>query len=374
MKKVSVFICFFLMFFYFGFSGKEEWKGKIEYEKGVKVIKNYGKGLWEESKKGKKIFFKEELSIGVLEGDENKIFHQPMDVIADERGNIYVLDSGNNRIQKFDKNGNYLLTIGKKGQGPGEILNSQDIEFDSKGNILVFDKGNNRITKFDSQGKLIDSFNLKFQPSFGVLDSDDNIYVYERYNGKLIHKFNSQGEHLFSFLDEIKIEQKRIEPHLNYLGRIVTTEDDKIFLVLIYPYTIYVHDKEGKLLEKIITEVPYAQPPYITPPTSFQPNVVITNFVISGVDISPQGYIFCRVISFEIPDKLDSFEKVQELMRSLFKEYSYIDLFDQKGRFLTHQKTEGFSWGSYFDKKGYYYGIEETEDYFRAVKYSVQFK
>ena len=375
MRNISIFICFCLiLFLFFGCSKKDNWKGQIEYVDGVKVIKNFDKGVWEGSKKEKKIVFKEELSIGISEGDRNKMFHKPMDVLADEGGNIYVLDSGNNRIQKFDEVGNYLLTIGMKGQGPGEILNSENIELDRHGNILVFDGGNNRITKFDSQGNLLISFNLKFRPYNGTLDSEDNIYVFRQYNGKLIHKFNSQGQYLFSFMDEIKSDRKRIEPFLNRLGKIGITKDDRIFLVLAYPYTVYIHNKEGKLLEKIITSISYAQPPYIAPATSVIPNAEITNFRISGMDISPQGYIYCRNISFKIPDKLDSFEIIQELISDLFKKYSYIDLFDSKGRFLIHQKTENFSWGGYFDSKGYYYGIEETEDYFRAVKYSVLFK
>jgi hypothetical protein len=354
---------------FFGCSKKEEWKGKIEYDEGVRLVKNYEKGVWEDSKKGKKVIFKEELSIGILKGDKNKMFYQPIDVIADEKGNIYVLDSGNYRIQKFDKEGNYLLTIGKKGQGPGEISDSNDIELDSEGNLLVFDRGNNRISKFDSVGNFIDSFKLRFRPFYGVLDSEDNIYIFSsRYNEKLIHKFNSQGQYLFSFLDKIKSNKKIIEPHLNDYGRIGITKDDKIFLVLIYPYTIYIHNKKGELLEKIINSTSYAQPPYIIPPDG-----VIVNFYFSGMDISPDGYIFCRVIYFKIPDPLD-FKKIREIVASLYKEHSYIDLFDPKGRFLIHQKTENFSYGGYFDSKGYYYGIEEVEDYFRAVKYSVQFK
>lgn len=375
MRKIGFLIYFSLiLILFFGCSKKEEWKGEIEYINNVKVLTNYDKGIWEESRKGKKIVFTEEVVIGTLEGAENQLFHRPMDVLADEDGNIYVLDAGNYRIQKFDKDGNYLLTIGRKGQGPGEILTSMDIELGSHSHILVFDIENNRITKFDSQGNFIDSFNLKFTAYHGVLDSEDNVYVYSQYNEKLIHKFNPQGQHLLSFMDEIKSEIKRIEPHINGSGGIGITQDDKIFLVLTYPYAIYIFNNQGKLLEKIITKTRYAIPPYITPPTALLPNAVITNFFITGVDVSPKGNIFCRFVSFEIPEEPDFVEKLRELNTSLFREHTYIDLFDAKGRFLIHQNTKNFSWGGYFDNKGYYYGIEETEDYFRAVKYSVQFK
>jgi hypothetical protein len=131
---------------------------------------------------------------------------------------------------------------------------------------------------------------------------------------------------------------------------------------------------EGELLEKILTPTRYAQPVYITSATDIPPDSEITNFLISGMAISPQGYIFCHNISFEIPPKLDSFETIQEIIGTLFKKYSYVDIFDPEGRFLIHQHAPNFSWGGYFDSKGYYYGIEEAEDYFTAVKYSIQFR
>ena len=61
------------------------------------------------------------VKIGELETeDENIAFHIPSDIVIDEQGNIYILDSGNHRIQKFDPEGNYLASFGRKGQGPGE--------------------------------------------------------------------------------------------------------------------------------------------------------------------------------------------------------------------------------------------------------------
>jgi len=375
MKKISLYICFSLILFLpFSCSKKDEWKGEINYIGGVQVVTNHNQGIWEASKKGKKIVFTEEVAIGTLEGDENQLFHQPTYVIADQDENIYVLDSGNYRIQKFDKNGNYLLTIGRKGQGPGEILRSFEIKLDSQNNILIFDIDNNRISKFDTRGNFLDSFSLQFTPYHGVLDSEDNIYIYSRYKGKLIHKFSPQGQHLLSFMDEIKSKIKRIEPHINGSGDIGITPDNEIFLVLTYPYTIYFFNNQGKPLKKIITKAKHAIPPYITPSSSPIPDAVINSFFIAGVDISPQKNIFCHCVAYETPEKLDSVEKIRELGTLLFREYTYIDLFDTKGRFLIHQKTLNFSWGGSFDNKGYYYGIEEKEDYFRAVKYSAKIK
>ena len=59
MRNISIFICFCLIIFlFFGCSKKDNWKGQIEYVDGVKVIKNFDKGIWEGSEKEKKIVFK----------------------------------------------------------------------------------------------------------------------------------------------------------------------------------------------------------------------------------------------------------------------------------------------------------------------------
>jgi hypothetical protein len=331
----------------------------------VKIVKNEGSGAWHRS--GKKVSFNKTLSIGVFEEDENEMFHTPMDVAVDDSGNIYVLDTGNNRIQKFDQKGNYLLTIGRKGEGPGELLKVWDIELDSKGNIVVFDWMTNRISTFNGQGQLMGSFKVNLRPYYGVVDSSDHIYIYSMNNGKLIHKYSPKGEFLFSFLSTVESQHKRTETHINSMGGIGISRDDKIYLALIYPYTIYVCNKEGKLLNKFITNTDYAVPPHLT-----SNNVVIVNFHIIGLDVSPQGYIFCRNIFFNIPDQFD-IEKLKAIYYSRFQNHSYIDIFDPEGNFLVHQKADGFSSGGCFDPEGNYYGIEEGDDCFKALKYSIQF-
>jgi hypothetical protein len=64
----------------------------------------------------------EELVIG---GDENEYaFHALFPrVVADEAGQIFAMDGGNRRIQVYGPDGNYLRTIGRSGNGPGEFSN-----------------------------------------------------------------------------------------------------------------------------------------------------------------------------------------------------------------------------------------------------------
>ncbi|MCX6825864.1 MAG: hypothetical protein NTV06_01155, partial [candidate division Zixibacteria bacterium] len=68
---------------------------------------------------------------------------------------IYVADSKNHRIQKFDINGNYLLTWGSFGSDSGQFNIPTGIDVDFDGNVFVVDSGNHRIEVFDTLGNFI---------------------------------------------------------------------------------------------------------------------------------------------------------------------------------------------------------------------------
>ncbi len=81
-------------------------------------------------------------------------FNRPSDVTWDRAGNVYVADGfgTNNRIAKFDKNGDFVKTWGHTGSGQGEFKGIRGIASDATGNIYVADAGNNRIQVFDGEG------------------------------------------------------------------------------------------------------------------------------------------------------------------------------------------------------------------------------
>src|SRR3989344_3617807 len=66
----------------------------------------------------------------------------------DSSGNMYVADTYNNRIQKFDSSGNFLMKFGSLGSSDGQLDNPYGVAVDSSGNIYVADSNNNRIQKF----------------------------------------------------------------------------------------------------------------------------------------------------------------------------------------------------------------------------------
>ena len=67
----------------------------------------------------------------------------------DSSNNVYVSDFGeNNRIQKFDSNGNFLTKWGSTGSGDGQFEEPTSIALDTSGNVYVVERGNSRIQVF----------------------------------------------------------------------------------------------------------------------------------------------------------------------------------------------------------------------------------
>ncbi len=81
-------------------------------------------------------------------------FNRPSDVTWDRAGNVYIADGfgANNRIAKFNKDGDFIKTWGQTGSGPGQFNQIRGIASDAAGNIYVADAGNKRIQVFDGEG------------------------------------------------------------------------------------------------------------------------------------------------------------------------------------------------------------------------------
>lgn len=104
----------------------------------------------------------------------------PEDLAVDQQGNVYVADRVNNRIEKFDSNGNFLATIGTPdSQGQGQISGPSDVTVDRQGNIYVLDA--KFLQKFDSNGNFIAEWSIETGPLQNageiMVDTQGNLYV-----------------------------------------------------------------------------------------------------------------------------------------------------------------------------------------------------
>jgi|GEM_PF-1587256 len=131
------------------------------------------------------------------QGTGNGQFEMPSGIAVDAAGNVYVADTGNHRIQKFDAEGDFITTWGSKGSGNGQFIFPYDVAVDSAGNVYVADTGNSRIQKFDAEGAFIATWgslgpgNGQFNYPYDVaVDSPGNIYVADTHNNR-VKKFDA---------------------------------------------------------------------------------------------------------------------------------------------------------------------------------------
>lgn len=117
----------------------------------------------------------------------------------DEDGNFYVLNSGNFRIQVYDRYGKYIKSIGKKGQGPGEFESPFEIELDKKGNIYVYDFAKRGLLVFDKEGNYLRRIPINYSlGNFKITDDGSLFCIISQHTEKgeflTFLKFNNDGK------------------------------------------------------------------------------------------------------------------------------------------------------------------------------------
>ena len=188
----------------------------------------------------------------------------------DSNGNIYFASSSNqiNCLYKFDKEGNFIKSFGRKGQGPGEIQITRLFGIDNEDRLIVQDHNNRKVLFFETDGSLIKEtrFGKKFDAMYPL--PNGNYIVY--WSNRRMAGFEAGGDYYpvgFSLcnseLEEIKILDiyKMPTPKIGYKG----TNFNRIFFWIISNGKIYIgnedrgyeilqYDFEGNLLKKIRKE------------------------------------------------------------------------------------------------------------------------
>ncbi len=154
----------------------------IDRDNNVWVTDSQGKGA-----KGQQVFKfsptgRVLLTLGTagVAGTGPDTFNQPSDVLVAPNGDIFVADGHggdtNARIVKFDKDGKFIKTWGRKGSGPGEFDTPHALVMNPQGRLLVGDRGNSRIQVFDQEGKFLAEWKQFGRPSGLFLDRAMMLY------------------------------------------------------------------------------------------------------------------------------------------------------------------------------------------------------
>jgi DNA-binding beta-propeller fold protein YncE len=138
------------------------------------------------------------LSLGVKgeagewnEATGSRRFNQPNDIAIAGNGDVFVVQGhtpgtgGDARVLKFDKTGKFIKTWGGKGTAPGQFQVAHGIAIDRKGQLWVTDRENQRIQVFDAEGKYITEHKYAGLPC--ALDiGSDAIYMVNGFAAQLL--------------------------------------------------------------------------------------------------------------------------------------------------------------------------------------------
>ncbi|MBI4558444.1 MAG: 6-bladed beta-propeller [Candidatus Hydrogenedentes bacterium] len=135
------------------------------------------------------------------EGEEPGQFSRPSGIAINESDEVFVSDTLNTRIQKFTGQGVYLKHWGVYGGGPGQFLRPGPVATDHAGNLYVADTVNRRIQIYTAEGRYLKQWSSlnPDDPTRSVtelaVDAFGNVYLLY-YSENQFRKFSSNGVYL----------------------------------------------------------------------------------------------------------------------------------------------------------------------------------
>lgn len=158
---------------------------------------------------------------------------------------IYVVNKGDNNILVFDTDLNYIRTIGRFGQGPGEFQKISAISTSREGNLVVTDRG--RIQILTKTGEYLGGFRVQLRvPAFPVcscIDSKGRLFLPYVAGDSLISVYSLDGKLLTRFGKIYEITKK-------YTGHDSKADDNLVHLRIDSEDNIYVVFLNKPILRK----------------------------------------------------------------------------------------------------------------------------
>lgn len=202
-------------------------------------------------------------------------FDRPVDIIRLENEKLLVSESAGDRLSLFSAGGRFEKYIGTKGRGLGQMIGPQYLAQDGYGNIFVTDFGNCRVDVFDVNGEPLFSFgqeNARFpglQGPTGIAVDGERIFVADSVSGS-IYEFDRFGNYVDILVqDKTFRKPESMKKWGNYL---VVCDRNKIISVDIRDGSIFENATTGNAPSRITSAVP-----------DINGNILVTDFTSNEV-------------------------------------------------------------------------------------------
>lgn len=359
---------------------KTEWKGIIEEVNGVTHVKNPKEGLWDSNDKAK-VTIIQEGQIGELDGPEEFLFDWVSDVAVNSKGNIYIADSRLNEIRKFNKNGEYLLSLGREGQGPGEFQSVNIVSVNSHDELIAFDNKIRRVSIFSDNGEHIKTTKKLMTDTWiapsKIFSTDGGYIVLGKLGNslKLFHEFNQDWNITESYIDYEFIDNKEYEEHSLAFRQgncFFQNNGDILYTKAYYDNQIFIY--KNKRLVKIISRESDIKKPYEV--QVFRDTNKVQNMPWDDYDFKSysQGIAF---VGKELQNSLGIYQLSDGYIVNFLAirkskdiwEYG-VELYDSEGRFLYYSKLgENLYYDiRCMDSSGLFYAIGR-KDYHKVITF-----
>lgn len=312
------------------------------------------------------------------------MFSQIRDIEVDAEGNIYATDSKEKHIRVFDKNGVYLRTVGRRGQGPGEFTDPGNVHVNPAGEIMATDGGSLSVKVFSADGEYLRQYLLKtFYPVKLDYGSGDVFYI-------MSFSVEPPGFGLFR-LDGRTGESSSVakwampppdpkrasifDPIMSFS---VMPDGRLLYGCPTEGYEIKIFGPEGRLERRILRD-------WDLQPVTAKEKETVINIVRARLPAG-QGQAQMDFPASHPPYRVVTGDDLGRIIVHVYSEFtgeasqkteSLFDVFDKEGRYVARfsYPFRALIEKSMLWKAGKFYTVEQDEDgYLYIVKYAVEFK
>jgi uncharacterized protein (TIGR03663 family) len=177
-------------------------------------------------------------------------FAEPRGLATDAKGNLYVADTKNSRIQVFDSNGQFVRSVGAPGSADGQLKEPCGVAVAPDGTVVVADTWNHRIARFAPDGAWLGVWADPDRGFFGpraVLLSRGFLYVTDTGNKRVV-RFDENGKRVSEWGTGGAGPGQFIEP----VG-LAADSTGNVYVADTGNHRIQVFDPEGKFLRQFPT-------------------------------------------------------------------------------------------------------------------------